>query len=507
MTNPLKIIVNPTKGQILNCPKDISDKLFDLCSYQFFNYQYSQAYIDGYWDGYVRKFSKITKSFPAGLLFKILSFLKKEKAEFKVVDSRRELDWEESTVIKNINNFKFTLRPYQIDGVMAGLKFPYMVFWWATSSGKTVLFSALISALKAKTFKKTLILVANKDLASQHREEIGSMLEEKIGVIEEGKFNPRQITVAVINTLWQKAIKKKDKQVLKYLSNVDHLILDECHRIIDSKMFKNTIAQCKNTIARHGFSGSPYSLTSDDIELECLTGPPLSKVTMSQLIREGWTSRPEIFMIKFPCEKKVSGGNHHQVYSSGIVENKIRNEIILSIVLEEYSLGNFILVLVKSIKHGIDLKKMFIKEEIFSEDFAYIHGSTNKDLRSKVREQFKKKNLKIVIASQIWNEGIDIPAIDVLIKADGGGGSEVQEGKGIRSVIQQTGRILRKPILDGSQDVDEKTENVVRVYDFFDDCHKDLARHSFNRLETYNLEKEFTVKLISFKDLFSGAKR
>ena len=496
----VRIEVNSVRGRIFGCPKKIEKELYKLCSYRAYNYQFSDAYIDGRWDGYVRKFSLKTHSFPSGLLYRITKFLEKKGFDVEVKDLRKKFEWTEERVLKNLKNFKFSLRPYQIDGLIKGLNIPYLVFWWATSSGKTVQFSALISALKLEDFRVTLVLVSNKDLAAQHRKELGSMLETNVGLIEEGRFEPDRITVAVINTLWIKAVKNKNRKVIKYLESVEHLISDETHHIIDSKMFKQTINKCVNTVARHGFSGTPFSLTTDDLELEAVTGPPLSRVSMSKLINEGWVSIPTIFMIKYESDLIRYANNYAELYRKKIVENFDRNKIISEIVADEFfsSETNSILVIIRIINHGKILKDMFIDEGIDPEEIAYIHGSTHNLKRAEVKEQFRKKNIRLVIASSIWTEGIDIPTVDVLVQADAGGGKEITDNKGIRAVIQKIGRVIRKPIEEGELDVNQNKESYVRVYDFFDDTHKDLIRHSMNRFMTYKMEKSFIVKEVKY---------
>jgi len=473
----------------------LARKIAKSCRYRAYNYQFSDAFIDGRWDGYVNKFSVKTATFPSGLLNRIIKILKKEKAKFKVIDERHKLIWKNDLVLKNIDNFGYVLRDYQIDGLIIGLNNPYMVFWWATSSGKTVQFAAFCSALKRKEFRKTLILVTTKDLAAQHREEMEMMLGEKIGLIEEGRFEPEKITVAVINTLFNKAIRKKEKNILSFLNLIEYLIVDESHHLIDSKTMKAVVNKCTNTVVRHGFSGTPYSLTTDDIELECLTGPPLSKITMSDLILGGWVSRPEITMIHYDYPWMSGRATYPVAYNSQIVENKIRNSIIVDRAFEEYSINNkIVLILIRIIKHGKILLEMLNQKGLYVGDVEFIHGSSPKIQRKKVKEKMKSGEIGLVIASQIWNEGIDVPSIDVLVKADGGGGNSVTDSKGVRSVVQQVGRVVRKPVKAGELDVNNVVENTVKIYDFYDNVHKILLKHSENRLDTYMMESEFKVK-------------
>lgn len=495
----MEIIVDSVRGRLQNCPGDIAKELYKKLSYLARDYQYSTAYLDGRWDGYVRKFSLVTYSFPSGLLNRVKKFLEKKKIAHSIIDRRRRFGIREKAVLENIDEFELILRPYQIKGLVKGIKNPYMIFWWATASGKTVMFAALCSAFKKrKRFRKTLILVSFTDLASQHREELGEMLGEEIGVIEEGRFLPKNITVAVINTLWIKAVKKKDKEVLRYLNDVEYLVADECHRIIDSKMMKSTINKCKNTIARHGFSGSPWSLTTDDIELECVTGPPLSKVTMSQLIREGWISRPHIILVKYD-ENYIHGVSYQTAYTRKIVNGKARNSAAIHFAYQEYlEEDNSILILVRIIKHGKILLDGLLAKGVDPGEIEYIHGSVSKYKRETAKSRFKMKELRILIASQIWNEGINVPTVDVLVKADGGGGKEVRDEKGVRTVVQQIGRVARKPAGEDGE-VDTTKENIVRVYDFVDNVHKDLWKHFRNRKNTYSMEEEYVISETEFK--------
>ncbi len=496
----IKIVVDSINGKIFGLPIKAENVLYKELSYLVDGYIYSDRYIMGYWDGYVHKYNKNKHSFPSGLLYRVGKFLKKHNFEFEIVDNRKKFEWTEEKVLNNLSDFKYSLRPYQIDGLIRGLNVPYMVFWWATSAGKTVQFSALISALKQEDYRWTLILVSTKDLAFQHRLEIGKMLDVKIGLIEEGRFEPERITVAVINTLWQKGIKQKNKEVLKYLGKIEHLISDESHRIIDSKMFKQTIMKCSNTIARHGFSGTPFSLSTDDLELESVTGPPLSRVSMSKLIKEGWVSVPKIFMVRYPSFEIGFVKNYMEAYSKGIVKNDIRNSIIGKVVYSEYeNTDKTILIIIRIIDHGNRIKKILLDKGVLPEDIEFISGSTSPFKRNEVKEAFRRKELRIVIASSIWVEGIDIPTVDVLVEADGGGAGSLTDSKGIRSAIQKVGRVIRKPVLLGDQDVRCDVENIVHIYDFFDDNHKYLRNHSLNRFLTYKTEKEFHVKEVKYE--------
>ena len=91
-------------------------------------------------------------------------------------------------------------------------------------------------------------------------------------------------------------------------------------------------------------------------------------------------------------------------------------------------------------------------------------------LRKKNLDAFKKDG-GVMIATTIYDEGIDIPQVNVLILAFG--------GKSRRKVLQRIGRALRKK---------ESRENVVVIVDFWDHHNKYLLNHSKGRLNLYRDE-------------------
>ena len=81
-------------------------------------------------------------------------------------------------------------------------------------------------------------------------------------------------------------------------------------------------------------------------------------------------------------------------------------------------------------------------------------------------ERLKRGELAI-IASTIFDEGVDIPEVGSLILAVG--------GKSTIKTLQRVGRALRP----------KKGENEVEIYDFIDWGNKYLLSHSRQRLQDY----------------------
>lgn len=117
------------------------------------------------------------------------------------------------------------------------------------------------------------------------------------------------------------------------------------------------------------------------------------------------------------------------------------------------------MILVTKVEHGEILKNM--------SGWVYINGSSSKNDRNLAKNRMKSGTMDVLIATSIFDEGIDMPRVSAVIFA-GAGKSKV-------SVVQRVGRILRPS--DG-----KKTAIVV---DFSDDFHGMLIAQSNERKKVY----------------------
>ena len=154
----------------------------------------------------------------------------------------------------------------------------------------------------------------------------------------------------------------------------------------------------------------------------------------------------------------------------GLVKNKKRTRKIYKVV-NRYP-DDSILIIVNIISHGKHIKKYLTKKGI---KCTFVSGKDNDKVRDKVKKDFSDGKIKVLIASLIYKEGVDIPNIDDLIIACG--------GKAPHTILQIFGRGLRR-----SSDRD-----FVRVYDFDDRGHEILEKHSIARRRIY-LNEGFEIK-------------
>src|SRR5690606_9995040 len=110
-----------------------------------------------------------------------------------------------------------------------------------------------------------------------------------------------------------------------------------------------------------------------------------------------------------------------------------------------------------------------------SVECEFTHGSFSR--REEVLDDMKEGRLKVLIATSILDEGVDVSGINCLWMAAG--------GKSFRQVLQRIGRGLRKKD-DGSG---------LEVYDFLDYTQKHLIKHTQERY-TYYKNEGFEIKKV-----------
>jgi len=163
----------------------------------------------------------------------------------------------------------------------------------------------------------------------------------------------------------------------------------------------------------------------------------------------------------------------------GIIHNDFRNRIICKLTNKYYKEGKQVVILIKEIAHGDILNGLLYDyEEGVYIPHEFINGSTHIEKRSEILDDFRKGLFGVLISSVILDQGVDIPNIDILVLA-GGGSSKIKS-------LQRIGRGLR--LNDGKKNL--------MVVDFADRTHRYLAKHSYDRVQSYSSEDCFNIDLV-----------
>jgi superfamily II DNA or RNA helicase len=309
-----------------------------------------------------------------------------------------------------------------------------------TSSGKSETMIAFIKATKLPT----LIVVNRISLAIQLKDRLCEQgIQAQAIYSQTSQKLETSVVVATIGS-----VKK-----VSTIANVKVLIVDECHRA-GASAFQNFFSTITVPI-RFGFSATPNSGDKYKFALiRQFLGNVIYKVDVKELMENEVIAKPKISFVKNNGHNTLSWST---AYNDCIVHNIDRNNKIKELV-EKHNLQT--LILVRIIEHGEELFKLI-------PDSVFVSGIDDALYRKEVIRKFEAGEIKTIISSSIFNEGISINAIKLLIIASG--------GKSKIETIQKLGRGLRiRP---------DKTD--VIVIDFEDSGNLYTERHSVLRRNTY----------------------
>lgn len=428
---------------------------------------FSPAVQAGHWDGRRHMFFKDGQTFPKGLMPRLKKLLR--EAGYKVMKTKDERDRLPGELqlsrVKPGMLVGIALRDDQIRVINAALKQGCGLLHCATGAGKTEIGAAILKVLFEK---RTLFLVHTKQLLKQARERIALRLgtiEEYIGIIGDGSFDPKHITIATVQSLTRAQGAAQKKVIAKYLKTIDVLILDETHHASAKSFYK--LVQRIDAPWRFGMSGTPFGLADGKgLMVEAAFGPVAERVTNQELIDKGVNAKPTIHMVEIETEI-ATDLDWQSVYKEGIVLNVQRNKAVVKWATK-YAKKNWpTLVIVRELWHGDNLAEELRRAEV---PHAFVHGQMSTDEVERQKVRLVEGKIQVLIASPIFGEGVDIPSVRALIIADG--------GQSTANVLQKVGRGLRA----------KKGDNRVDVVDFIDLGHRWLARHSQERISLYEHE-------------------
>jgi len=437
------------------------------------------AWVSGFGPRRRYLFSQAKQKFPVGLLKRVRRTIKKNGYRTKTIDYRDEVDVDEDQLSDVIDSLDRIPRWYQVEGIVSGIKYPYGLFWWPTGSGKTTLFSVLLLCYDIPS----LILTHRRELLYQLKSQISAITDHEVGIIGDGKWKPKKWTVGIVNSFINKG-SIRDTRVKEYLNTVEYLIIDECHHL-GASTWINIARGCRNTKARHGFSGTCFRTDNADLLLLAHTGDVISKFTTSYMIDNGWLSRPHIYSDEINYKGETgSGSSWHTVQKELIVDNLIRNLKGCKFIYDNYCKNLQVLVMVNRIAHGHVLRSMLQGEYgVEGRDIRFMTGSEAWNVREKALEDYRSGVYPILIGTSIYDEGIDLPTVGAAANM-AGGDSDIK-------TTQRLGRAIRKVPTPGEADVDPDTEQTVNYYDPFDKGHAFVRKHSKHRHAVYENEKAF----------------
>jgi superfamily II DNA or RNA helicase len=469
-----------------------------------------------------------TGRFGIGLYFDIRGFLDASDIEFDIITTQplqdqliQSYSWSGSY---NIKPLSLPLRPYQEKAIKKAVHMGYGNCIIGTAGGKTLVMASIIETVRQyETNPFTTLLVLPSNLVRQtYKEFLEYGVNESDMVMWDGDnaYSKASIILVSAESLksnlityrdlqphtefkWNSIKKKKQdtyaeyleayelseklrkkewnarrKHILKELTDVDLMLIDEVHGLRKDNVI-NKALNLFETRHRFGFTGTLPEDLLDQWNILGNIGPILVDVNSAVLRELGYIAQLKAQIInvhyKNPPYFKLDKEDNSKAYVEEcdfLYHSEYRNKVISHLTT---NFEKNTLIIVDKIDHGETLEAI-LKQQT-NKDVYFIRGSVEMADREKLRELMETNNNIICIAmSRIFAVGINIKNLHYVIFAQG--------GKAKVTIIQSIGRGLRL----------HEDKECLLLIDIADDTHYG-QKHLFERLSYYEDEQiEYNIK-------------
>lgn len=384
------------------------------------------------------------------------------------------------------------LRGYQQQAVDAMVQHGSGVVVAPCGSGKTTFGIAAIRRLG----RRALVLVHTIDLAEQWRERVRQVLGIEAGVIGDGGHTEGPVTVALMQSLIRMDSFDLDDIGLRYGT----IVIDESHKV-PCDTLQQLLAYLPGK-HRFGLTATPERTDGQTPLLFWSIGPEICRITQEQLIEDGHLLRPEVVTVEtgwnidaqgiipevrrakaiqwqmegmteaqiqrklrlyqWDGEDRIPDWLLTEIYSY-LTTDESRNNIIKHIACRQIQEGRTVLILSQRVNHCVQLAKSIT--EAGYEAHA-LTGKLAKKKRAALLEGFKSGTIPCLCATQLADEGLDVPRLDRVILAC--------PSRSAPRAIQRLGRLMRP--CEG--------KDTPRLFDLVDDF-KTFQSQARSRLRAY----------------------
>jgi superfamily II DNA or RNA helicase len=277
----------------------------------------------------------------------------------------------------------------------------------------------------------------------------------------------------MVQSLYRAGPSGKHAKMFKHLQKCKVVIGDELHHL-ESQSWYNVFSKIPAPW-RYGLSATP-NIEGPGLQLLAMTGDIIVNILPRTLMEVGILATPRIWFATVEHPILPKEWEYQKVYKIGIVENEQRNKLISQIAWTFKQERRPFLVVIRHLRHGEILERI-MRESGSAVEF--VCGASTSYERSDAIRKISVGKLDGIIATNIFDEGMDIPDLRVVINASGGrGGGDAEKGASGRQTIQILGRGVRA----------KSDKHQFDYVDFMDFTHKYLAQASNDRLGTLRSE-------------------
>jgi len=324
----------------------------------------------------------------------------------------------------------------------------------------------MLAILLDELRSKSLVLVTDLVLLDQMQMALSRYFNTDIGIIGDGEFDLRDITVSTIQSILSMyksnslSIAEKKAKFLDWIESVEVVASDEAH-LYDSDGVAKIMPLFKHSSRFYGLSATPYGWSGkseqrSNMELEQHFGEIIYDTRKLDFVSLGLRVPLVVDIVNNqPLNKKYKnhmkrirgklvpdhGKNYAECLSTEILNRGDYHQMVAAKVAELNSLGMSVFVhAAHTLTFGESIVNLIPGAE-------FVSGSTPRQKRREIYQAMRDGEL-LAIVSDVGGTGLDIPNLGAIVLA-----SDLQD---VRQII---GRVVRSsPNKDCGMVVDFRTE-------------------------------------------------
>ena len=416
-----------------------------------------------------------------GLLYGLMNHLSERVATFDIEEKEEISPFPVGYTPTNIQE-GIELYPFQFLAVKKAIMVREGIIQCPTGSGKSFIASSIVKIItQSRLAKKPLIVVPSQALLENM---IGALRkmgieEDDIGVVYGAKkqFN-KKITVAIISSI-ARGVESENEKMLNFLQTVDAIIGDEVqHLKADSwQLVYDTVS----TRYRISLTATPFDNPTDefktygDASVRAYCGRTIFNVPHSHLRDIGLNATIHVLMVTVDGDMANYKGIFRYIYDKFILKNKERNKKAVTCLNYIRELGLKSLTLVQRKEHAMGIMTSIADDKslaVFGAKKGLIQSNSEiietKIKYEEISEKVESDELNTIIASQVFDEGVDISGLNFVMN--------LGAGKSTITTLQRLGRVVRSK---------KHGRNIGFMIDFVDKSHVYLFAQSKKRIKLY----------------------
>lgn len=329
--------------------------------------------------------------------------------------------------VRSLDDLPVQLRDYQKEAINQMLHRVQGFVTLPCGGGKTVLGAGAIYA----SGESALVLVHTHELMDQWSDTFVNLygIRPKRAGPPWASLAPGEVMLAMVQKMH-----RVGGAARKLYASAGAVLLDECHHA-PATTFRELL-NCIPARHRWGLTATPERPDGWGFLLPVVMGPQLYRMSTSDLVDLGYLVQPAIMPVKTGVSVDATDNRTGRINMpravTALSSSKTRNDLILELALIASRHGRRVLVLVPRVKLAHLLATELTLQGV---NAAALTGQVNKGYREQLLRGFRDGGLQVAVATQLADEGLDVPMLDMLIIASA--------GRAAGKAVQRIGRAMR----------------------------------------------------------------